>query len=596
MRDIDETAVGAPRPLSLDPEELGFRIRQPVRWLGPVLLAATGTRVVLAEQFGAYLDKRELQSALTPPALDHSDNDEFWFDYVADVGDGFDATYSIAYLLAQASLALDGQVLPRGQALVMGGDQVYPTPSSQAYEDRFRGPYRAALPWVPPGVEAPVLYALPGNHDWYDGLTAFLRVFARKAAHVGAWRTAQSRSYFALRLPHGWWLFAIDAQEGSYLDDPQLEYFRTKVREELAEGERVILCTANPSWVQAAAKPALYDTVDYFVRTVIGQKAVAVPLMLSGDWHHYARYAGETRQLITAGGGGAYLYPTHQLPKRIQVPPRESIVRTASQPDTFKLRMTYPSKLQSQALGTGVFARLPLRNWGFLILLGFVQATLLLGLDNSADWIPSLPGVVTIAFLFALTLFFAVGLAFGTVRPRSYIAGALHGIAQLALAEAGLSVWRHLPFDGWHRPLPDLAAYLFYGPVAAVISAEIVAVYLLIASRFGINLNELYAGQGIDRYKGFLRLRISRDGTLTIFPIGIDHVCHHWRANPAAEPHAPWIEPARPLRPHLIEPAITIRPAGAAPVPPAPVPPAPGPVAQGQVAPGQAAQGQARDS
>ena len=183
-------------------------------------------------------------------------------DYVADVGDGFDATYSIAYLLAQPSLPLDGQILRRGQALVMGGEQVYPTPSTyEAYEDRFRWPYRAALPWVPPGVEPPVPYALPGNHDSYDGLTAFLRVFARKQAHVGAWRTAQSRSYFALRPPHGWWLFAIDAQEGSYWDDPRLGYFRTKVREELAEGDRVILCTANRSWVQAAAKPAPHDTV-----------------------------------------------------------------------------------------------------------------------------------------------------------------------------------------------------------------------------------------------------------------------------------------------------------------------------------------------
>src|SRR6185312_14356891 len=109
-----------------------------------------------------------------------------------------------------------------------------------------------------PGERPPALYALPGNHDWYDGLTAFLRVFARReGTTIGAWRTAQSRSYFALRLPRRWWLLAIDAQEGAYLDDPQLEYFR-EVAREIRPGDRVILCTPHPAWVQAAEKPSLY--------------------------------------------------------------------------------------------------------------------------------------------------------------------------------------------------------------------------------------------------------------------------------------------------------------------------------------------------
>ncbi|MFC7614164.1 hypothetical protein ACFQV2_12045 [Actinokineospora soli] len=30
--------------------------------------------------------------------------------------------------------------------LVLGGDQVYPGASTRAYEDRTKGPYRAALP------------------------------------------------------------------------------------------------------------------------------------------------------------------------------------------------------------------------------------------------------------------------------------------------------------------------------------------------------------------------------------------------------------------------------------------------------------------
>src|SRR5690606_18990362 len=148
------------RPASLDPQELGFEPRPPVRWLGPVLLAATGARVVLAEQFGAYLDKRELQNAFPKVIHDHSHSDDFWLDFVADLGDGFNATYSIAYLLGQEALEVGGHHLPRGQALILGGDQVYPTASATAYEERFRGPYRAALPAVPEGEDQPTIYAL----------------------------------------------------------------------------------------------------------------------------------------------------------------------------------------------------------------------------------------------------------------------------------------------------------------------------------------------------------------------------------------------------------------------------------------------------
>jgi hypothetical protein len=580
-RETHDAALAAPRPTSLEPEQLGFRIRRPVRWLGPVLLAATGARVALAEQFGAYLDKRELQSALEPPRLDHSDADEFWFDYVADVGDGFDATYSVAYLLGQSSLTVDGQSLPRGQALVLGGDQVYPTPSGQAYEDRFRGPYRAAMPSTPPGETAPTLYAVPGNHDWYDGLTAFLRVFARKDAHVGAWRTAQTRSYFALQLPKGWWVFAIDAQEGSYLDDPQLEYFRDKIRTDVRDGDKIILCTPTPAWVQADEKSSVYDTTDYFLRRIIGQedtdkpKSVTVPLMLSGDWHHYARYDGPHRQLITSGNGGAYLFATHRLPKKITVPPKKSIVRSASLSDEYRLRRAYPSKMQSRGLGVGVFTRLPLRNPGFVALLGILHAMLLLGLDNSAEWIPTLPGEIMIAVMAGLTIFFAAGLTAGQRKPRHFIAGAVHGLAQIALGVAGVMIWRQLPFDRLHRPLPDLSAFFIYGPVAALVSAEVVALYLLIVSRFGVNLNELFASQGIQRFKGFLRLHIASDGTLTIYPIGLDSVSKRWRANPTAPDHEPWIKPAKPLEPRLIEPPIVLparRPAPAPAPRPAPLP------------------------
>src|SRR5690242_6263825 len=130
---LDATqATAPPRPGSLAPAELGFTPQPPVAWLSPGQLARTAVQVVLSAQFGAYLDKRELQSAL--PARSYSigaGERELWFDFVADIGDGFNATYSIAYLLGQASLPLAGTDLPRGQVLVLGGDEVYPTASTQ---------------------------------------------------------------------------------------------------------------------------------------------------------------------------------------------------------------------------------------------------------------------------------------------------------------------------------------------------------------------------------------------------------------------------------------------------------------------------------
>ncbi|HEY6737737.1 MAG TPA: hypothetical protein VI076_02725, partial [Actinopolymorphaceae bacterium] len=219
-----DTPPPAKRPADLTPRELGFVRRSPVGWLSPPLLLATAVRVLGLTFFGAYLDKRELQNALPARAYDHVDDtdeaDEFWLDFVADLGDGFDATYSIAWLLAQPSLPVDPGTavdddsplnLPRGHVLVMGGDQVYPTPGWADYESRSRGPYRAALPM--PTNRAPSLYALPGNHDWYDGLNAFDSLFCSsrdklsntKGNIIGGWRCQQHRSYWALRLPHNWW-------------------------------------------------------------------------------------------------------------------------------------------------------------------------------------------------------------------------------------------------------------------------------------------------------------------------------------------------------------------------------------------------------
>lgn len=287
-----------------------------------------------------------------------ADQDAFWFDYASDVGDGFHSTYYVAALLAQKSLhvrdtasdsAADVRtVLPRGRFLILGGDEVYPSASREAYELRFVRPYEAAsfVDQPPNKQRAPHLYAVPGNHDWYDGLATFLEVFAQSRS-IGHWCTQQRASYFAIKLPFQHWIFAIDIGLGGELDERQVRYFQSLVArtELLPNGSRIILCIAEPDWVKARPNVKnLRDGLFYFERKLAEQltqedgtrRDVRVVLRLAGDLHHYRRHesvelphpsdedlkqnpnhatSGDSYvvQNITSGGGGAFLHPTHEI-------------------------------------------------------------------------------------------------------------------------------------------------------------------------------------------------------------------------------------------------------------------------------------------
>jgi hypothetical protein len=107
-------------------------------------------------------------------------------------------------------------------------------------------------------------------------------------------------------------------------------------------------------------------------------------------------------------------------------------------------------------------------------------------------------------------------------------------------------VWLHLPFHDWAWPGPLVVAAVVYGPIIGFLSTQLLALYLLIASFFDVNVNELFAGQGIEDAKSFLRLHIAADGTLTIHPIGIDKICREWVADPDGAPHSSWLRPRSP--------------------------------------------------
>jgi hypothetical protein len=93
----------------------------------------------------------------------------------------------------------------------LGGDQVYPYPTREEYDKRFRMPFEEAAKKKAGKVDSdssPHLYAIPGNHDWYDGLSNFLKLFCQQRS-IGIWKTYQRRSYFAIPLPHNCWIWEL---------------------------------------------------------------------------------------------------------------------------------------------------------------------------------------------------------------------------------------------------------------------------------------------------------------------------------------------------------------------------------------------------
>src|SRR6185369_17264547 len=267
----------------LRPEHLRF-FPDMTSWFSPKLLSKLLLNVIISETFGQYADRRLIHAALDKRSPEASraetnlngelasKNGEVWIDFVADLGDGFDSTYAIAYLLAQPELHVEGlgEKLPRAGALFMGGDEVYATASAEAYQAKFSKPYSMAWPKTNEKPHPPI-FAIPGNHDWYDGLGVFLALFCRpKGTHIGNWETRQRRSYFSAQLNDSWWIWGIDIALVRNMDQPQADYF-VDAAEHMPNGASIILCSAEPGWYVAESEGESFKTLDY--AALIAQQA-----------------------------------------------------------------------------------------------------------------------------------------------------------------------------------------------------------------------------------------------------------------------------------------------------------------------------------
>ena len=534
-----------------------------VGWYDPGQLVNTGIQVLISQILGSRADYRLIESFTGPEQIhDFSQPQECWFDYVADLGDGWNSTYAVACMLAAKQLSVRGTdaqtvQVPRGNFLIMGGDQVYPVASRDQYEQRTVAPYASAFP--PGPGPRPALFAIPGNHDWYDGLISFMRLFARRGS-IGGWQTRQKRSYFAIRLPQNWWIWALDYQLESDIDQPQLEFFN-HVADQMPPGGKVILVTAEPDWIYGHIYHEKYrKNIEYLQTTVINRRAHAsLKVAIAGDLHHYRRHQvddGSGVQLITSGGGGAFLLGT--------TGPKVKQVEFGDPPKPFKLKSEFPDRKTS--------ARLLLRNFLFPFInpkFGLLTGTLYLVIA----WIYRVPvlreyeallqhsdpvnnTIIIVRTLLAspfgfgvLALVVVAFVAFTDthVRVYKYLGGTAHALANLGAifvisagaAKFGRDLLR-LP-DGSIRSLLISAVLIFFGGYVA--GAVIMGIYLYVSQAvFHRQSQESFSSLRIADYKNFVRFHLDASGGLTIYAIGLERVPRKWKR--AVSSGGPQYEPA----------------------------------------------------
>lgn len=521
----------------------GMKHAKMTGWYDPGQLAETGLKVVVSDLFGTRADYRLVESfTAQQDTYDYSDANEVWVDYVADLGDGWDSTFAVARTIAEPSLCLPGTSLkytmPRGRILVMGGDEIYPTADREAYQEKLVAPYSTALPHSDP--PEPHVYAIPGNHDWYDGLVSFSRLFFQNR-WIGGWQTQQKRSYFAIQLPHRWWLWGVDVQLESDIDQPQLDYFCAIAREKVLSGDRVILATAEPDWIYGniyASK--LRKNLAFLEERVLRDAKANLRVALAGDLHHYRRHEavdGSGKQLITAGGGGAFLHPTYG-------PPADTLKVGRERLTEYILKKEFPSRRKSVEL---LFLDLlfPFLNWKF----GFLGGGLYLAIAwiyraPMSEQFSSLGPAPTVterfsAFVLGLLaspsgFFWIVALvlgfwAFTDTHKRWYrlLGGGAHALSHLGgIVLSSYLGWKASILVGGEQIIPQMliGAAATFG-AGYFVSAFLMGFYLFISLLiFRRHSNEAFSALHWRHYKNFVRLHIDSEGTLAIYPVGIRKV------------------------------------------------------------------------
>ncbi len=466
--------------------------------------------------------------------LENAKRDVF-FDYLADSGDHPGVARAIAstlvheYALPNPRDPEQSIKAPRGEVLLFGGDTAYPVATVGEIRNRLVVPFNEVLP-AEKGRRA--ILGIPGNHDWYDGLDGFARLFRIKSfdlghvspttqsadtSHIGhavelfgrfvvgdqiskekavvlrGYAPAQNCSYFALPLTDDLHLFGLDRQLKK-LDFRQRQFFRRWRQKR--PGARLIIMMPNPALEFGRPSDSGMEMLSHIG---VDPEREDV-LIIAGDIHHYRRETLGRSTHVTAGGGGAFLHPAP--------------LRNAPEPE-----VEFPGKKQSRSLLRKVPLHIAFGRAGliphvtmaavFAPALGFTTGWL------GHDWIGlanTIAGVAS-AVIFALL---------GGVRKSAHKFQII-GLAALA----GMLITTIPTFMAWRllqelETFPHIPTWVCSGlslVAAVIVGGFSFGSYLTALTWLGLEETQAFTSLSHPSFKHFLRMRVREDGS------GVDVWC-----------------------------------------------------------------------
>jgi uncharacterized membrane protein HdeD (DUF308 family) len=291
--------------------------------------------------------------AVAPSTLGPATED-FTFLVIGDPGEGDASQWSLVHRILELAAR------PESAFLVVSSDVVYPAGEMKDYEHNFFLPFA--------GTRKPI-YAIPGNHDWYDALDAFTAVFfapeaahaalaARRTEDLGLTSTTRTRAESLvadaarLRAAYGvetgaqrapffelatdrFALLAIDTGILRTLGEEQWRWLEDAL--ERHRGKFLVAITGHPF----AAAGTMQTTDGEFLRLRETLARGNARIVMGGDTHDFELYrepgaaadGGDILHVVN-GGGGAYLSigtalmkpEDATIPDRAVYPSREALV------------------------------------------------------------------------------------------------------------------------------------------------------------------------------------------------------------------------------------------------------------------------------
>ena len=455
---------------------------------------------------------------------------DIYVDFIADTGDDVSVSREVArlmfaeYELPEPDRPGEYVATPRGEILIFGGDTAYPVATAQEITNRVIIPFNQVLESLPPDATPRVLLGIPGNHDWYDGLDGFGRMFRRRAGaederpsmvgfsplmiqHYAEWARefvrggkidkpralvlrgyapVQNASFFALSVTPGIELLGVDRQ----LRTPDARQRRFLIDAHEAHPERAIW-TLLPDPIYRFGGPS--DTGTAMAESLHFDLGARDHFVLTGDVHHYQRLERHRLLHVIAGGGGAFLHPARL--NRGGLPPQR----------------TWPEAAQCRRLLRVVPLKVALGRSGILphaLLFALFAPAVSFG---TRSWerhgvIMATPVVTTLVLTTILAL---IG---GFRRRKSVLPLAVVAAATMALSPLVVSFALGQAFEQLDLVTSTAVVALITLSASVFIGAFVFGAYLSALTRTGYEHTQAFTALDHPGFKHFVRLRIRADG------------------------------------------------------------------------------------